>query len=50
MKTFGGDQDDTFDRMIMNPLGQIIVMGSSRSQGVTTQKTWLLGIELSEFE
>jgi hypothetical protein len=50
MKTFGGDRYATFDRMIMNPLGQIIVMGSTDSMAVSTQKTWLVGIELFEFE
>ena len=50
MKTFGGNRDDTFDKMIMNPLGQIIIMGSTDSLTVSTQKTWLLGIEFSEFE
>jgi hypothetical protein len=50
MKTFGGDRYATFDRMIMNPLGQIIIMGSTDSMTLSNQKTWLVGIELSEFE
>jgi hypothetical protein len=49
-KTLGGERYDRFTKMMINPKGEIIVVGSTESFGKGSESIWLLGFDLSGLE